>query len=87
MSFQSLKVVGFGSLVVSCFIGYDEAFMQGADHFVESSELIVVGVKWRHIDILLYTHFGPGEQQVHLSGGPEGAMIALQGKAPRPPPG
>ena len=54
LSFESLEVVGFYSLIVPCFIGQDEALVHGSDHFIESFELIIVGVKRRHVSLYLF---------------------------------
>src|SRR5262245_36750077 len=47
--------MGFCGLVVPGFIGCDEAFMHRPDHFIESSELFIRGVEWRHSSLSIPT--------------------------------
>jgi hypothetical protein len=49
---QALKMLVFYSFVMSCFIGCNQVFTQGPDHFIQSSDLIVVRVERSHIPFL-----------------------------------
>ena len=49
MTLQALEVVSFGRFIVSCSVGCHKAFIHGADYFIESPNLIIVGVERGHV--------------------------------------